>query len=717
MKNIHLVITFTLLIVNCFSTLASEKSIQDSISCQDKYDSLLFEYNENIYNDNNKAIEICKSLVSLAEFCDDLEMQINAHVNMGWAYLEVSDYYNALDQAQKGYVIADKNDLVDWKLSALNLKGGTYSSMNDPKSSFENYEEAMLIAESKNDSSQMSTFYNNIAIAYEEMDDLETASDYYHKALEIFEATDNELDIALSYLNIGDLYTLFGKYDKAKEYQTKAYDIFIQEEDQDLSLFILLVGMAQREYKQGNYDLSKNHIDQALSLPNYKPTLVDLIDVHAVLSDIYYKKGDVGKAYNNLKLVVEYKDSALNSDIISEIQNLQIEAVKENAKTQLDNLKKDNQIKDLELEKSKATQQNYFLFIILISLALAFALFMFYVIKRNSAKLKRRSEIIEIQSKEISLKNEQLEDFNAAMVDSINYAKRLQDAILPNNQLLSQYFNYSYLYLPKDVVSGDFYWFAQPQKDKDKDSSFLFAVADCTGHGVPGAMVSVVCANALNKSVYDEFITQPGKILDRTKELVEKTFTAKKQLRDGMDVSLISIRAKSNDDNPKKKSFIINYAGANNPLWIARPVNFGDQLEVTNVTKSESYITTPIYTSKTSNLFELKPDKQPVSSYEFNHPFETHEVEVSADDVLYLFSDGIQDQFGDVKNYPLGKKLKKNRLKKLLTEQSYQPVEDQIKVLDHFLSDWKEGLAQVDDICIFAIKLKDVKKLEVECDQ
>ncbi|MEX1192568.1 MAG: tetratricopeptide repeat protein, partial [Brumimicrobium sp.] len=714
MKIYYLSIMLIILFFSSFTALAGEKSKSDSISCQDKYDSLLFEYNEYLYNDNNKAIEICKSLISLAKSCDQLDLIVDAHVNMGWAYLEISDYYNALDHAQKGYLTADKNNLVERKLSALNLKGGTYLYMDDPQSSFDHYEQAMLLAEAINDSSSMSTFYNNIAIAYENMDDLESASDYYHKALEIFKATDSKLDVALSYLNIGDLYTIFKKYDKAKDYQTKAYDIFIQEKDQDPTLFVLLVGMSEREYKQENYDLSKKHIDQAISLPNYTPTLNDWVGVFQILSDISHKKGDIDDAYENLKLVVEYKDSAINSDIISEIQKLQIEAVKENAKTQFDNLKKDNQIKDLELEKSKATQQNYFLFIILISLALAFALFMFYVIKKNSAKLKRRSEIIEIQSKEISLKNEQLEDFNAAMVDSINYAKRLQDAILPNNQLLSQYFNYSYLYLPKDVVSGDFYWFAQPQKVKDKDNSFLFAVADCTGHGVPGAMVSVVCANALNKSVYDEFITQPGKILDRTKELVEKTFTAKKQLRDGMDVSLISIRAKSNDDNPKKKSFIINYAGANNPLWIARPVNFGDQLEVTNVTKNESYITTPIYTSKTSNLFELKPDKQPVSSYEFNQPFETHEVEVSADDVLYLFSDGIQDQFGDVKNYPLGKKLKKNRLKKLLTEQSYQPVEDQIKVLDHFLSDWKEGLAQVDDICIFAIKLKDVKKLEVE---
>lgn len=696
--------------MSCFSTFAKDDFISDSIRCQEKYDSILHEYGENIYKDNLKAIEICRSLVSTGKSCNDLEKIVYGHVNMGWAYLEISDYYNALDQAQEAYVIADKNNLISQKLKALNLKGAVYSYMKDPKSSFNHYHEAMLLAESINDSSYMSTFYNNIAIAYEDMGDIETASVYHHKALEIFKAQGIELDIALSNLNIGDLYTYLGKYDKAKEHQKKAYHIYTQKQMEEMNLFLLLVGMAKREHKQGNYDLAKDHIDEALAIPNYTHTLSDLIQAHDVLSNIYAKTENLDKAYENLQLVVKYKDSAINLDIVSDIQKLQIEAVKENAATQLDNLKKDNQIKDLELEKSKATQQNYFLLLILISLALVFALFMFYVIKRNSAKLKRRSEIIESQSKEISLKNEQLEDFNAAMIDSINYAKRLQDAILPNNQLLSQYFNYSYLYLPKDVVSGDFYWFAQPQKEKDKDASFLFAVADCTGHGVPGAMVSVVCANALNKSVYDEFITQPGQILDRTRELVEKTFTSKKQLRDGMDVSLISIRAKSQDDITMKKSFVIKYAGANNPLWIARPINLGDQLEVTNVTKNESYTTTPIYTSKNINLFELKPDKQPVSSYEFNHPFETHEVEVSADDVLYLFSDGIQDQFGDVKNYPLGKKLKKSRLKKLLADQSHQPVEDQIKELDHFLNDWKEGLAQVDDICIFAINLKDVEK-------
>jgi len=712
LKTIHFLAVLILLSFSSFSTLANEKNINDSVSCQKKYDSLLIEYHENLYSDNIKAIEIGKSMVLAAKSCNKQKLLVDAYVNIGWAYLEISDYYNALDYAQKGYVIADKNKLTERKLSALNLKGGTYLYMDDPQSSFDHYEEAMLISEAINDSSNMSTFYNNIAIAYENMDDLESASDYYHKALEIFKATDSKLDLALSYLNIGDLYTIFKKYDKAKEYQTKAYDIFTQEGDQDQKLFVLLIGMSEREYEQGNYDLSKMHIEQAISLPKYKPTFTDWVGVYQILSNISHKKGNIDEAYEHLNLVVEYKDSNINSDIVSEIQKLQIEAVKENAATQLDNLKKDNQIKDLELEKSKATQQNYFLLLILISLALIFALFMFYVIKRNSAKLKRRSEIIQSQSEEISLKNEQLEDFNAAMVDSINYAKRLQEAILPNNQLLSQYFNYSYLYLPKDVVSGDFYWFAQPQKDKAKDASFLFAVADCTGHGVPGAMVSVVCANALNKAVYDEFITQPGKILDRTKELVEKTFTAKKQLRDGMDVTLISIRAKQNNGDTDRKSFVINYAGANNPLWIARPVSLGNELEVTNVTRRESYTSSPIYTSKKSNLFELKPDKQPVSSYEFNHPFETHEVEVSPDDVLYLFSDGIQDQFGDVKNHPLGKKLKKSRLKKLLADQSYRPVEDQIKVLNHFLTNWKEGLTQVDDICIFAINLKDVDRVE-----
>ena len=714
MKTFYLLVTLIFLSISFSSTLANDKNINDSGNCQEEYDSLYNKYLDHLYIDNIEAIEICKSLISVAESCDDLKLIVDAHLNIGWAYLEISDYYNALSHAQKGYVIADKNNLTAEKLYALNLKGGTYSDMKDPQSSFNHYKEGMLLAEEINDSSNMSTFYNNIAIAYENNGDMESASKYYHKALDIFMAKDEELDIGLSYINIGDLNTSFKKYDKAKEYQNKAYDIFIKDDGQNQHLFILLIGMSIREYQQGNYDLSKKHIDEALSLTNYFPTLVDWIDIYQILSDIYYKKGDIDKAYENLALVIEYKDSAINSDIISEIQKLQIEAVKENAATQLDNLKKDNQIKDLELEKSKATQQNYFLFLILISLALVFALFMFYMIKKNSAKLKKRSEIIEKQSKEISLKNEQLEDFNTAMIDSINYAKRLQEAILPNNQLLSQYFNYSYLYLPKDVVSGDFYWFAQPQKDKGLDTSFLFAVADCTGHGVPGAMVSVVCANALNKAVYDEFITQPGKILDRTRELVEKTFTTNKQLRDGMDVSLISIRTKLNNDNPQKKSFIINYAGANNPLWIARPISLGDQLEAKNVTKNESYTTTPIYTSKKSNLFELKPDKQPVSSYEFNHPFETHEVEVSADDVLYLFSDGIQDQFGDIKNYPTGKKLKKYRFKKLLADQSYQPVEDQIKVLDHFLTDWKEGLEQVDDICIFAINLKDVKTLKVE---
>lgn len=221
MKNLHLLVSLVFLSVSPFWTFAKESLVNDSISCQNRYDSLLIEYHENIYTDNIKAIEICKSLVSVAKSCNRLKLLVDAHVDMGWAYLEISDYYNALDQAQKGYVIADKNDLVNQKMHALNLKGGTYSYMNDPQSSFDHYEEAMLLAEEIKDSSYMSTFYNNIAIAYENMDDMQSASDYYFKALEIFKATDSKLDIALSYLNIGDLYTYFEDYDKAKAYQKK----------------------------------------------------------------------------------------------------------------------------------------------------------------------------------------------------------------------------------------------------------------------------------------------------------------------------------------------------------------------------------------------------------------------------------------------------------------------------------------------------------------
>ena len=670
----------------------------------DSLDSVLSEYNS---SNRLRIIDVLTQKVSYVEKCGDDKSKIDTYIQLSVNYLDATDYVSTLQFLQKANKIANKiNDSLS-KISIYNLKGNTFSEINEHHTSISQYQKGVELAEQIQDTFYLAIFYNNIAIAYEGVEDFERAEKYYVKALRYHEILDSKVDIALIYLNIGDLKTQLKAFDLAKKYQFKARNLLHRLEDVEELLFILYIGIAEREIQEKNYITAKEYLDSSLTF-NYHPRLNDWEYFYQLRAESNYNLGHYEKAYEDILKMESFKDSTFNSEVYNEIKSIQISSIKENTQAQLEALKKNNQIKDLELQKDEIAQRNYFLFLIAIGLALALAVFLFFYIRRDSKKLRKRSQVIEDQNKDIALKNEQLENLNQSMINSINYAKRLQNAILPSKEILNEQFSFDSIFLPKDVVSGDFYWYAQPANfDNDE---FLFAVADCTGHGVPGAMVSVVCANALNKVVYDEKIDDPGKILDRTKHHVENTFKTSKQLKDGMDITLIHVRKNKNDNKNSKQTYTLNYAGANNPLWIIRDKNHGSNLTVKNINTSEIVHKNPNYSLDNFHLFDLNPDKQPVGAYEYAKPFQTQQITVLSNDVLYLFSDGIYDQFGNIQKYPNGKKLNKSRLKKLLLENSKIDLKNQIATLNKFFMEWKEGLDQVDDICVFAIQLDKTKK-------
>ena len=244
--------------------------------------------------------------------------------------------------------------------------------------------------------------------------------------------------------------------------------------------------------------------------------------------------------------------------------------------------------------------------------------------------------------------------------DSITYAKRLQDATLPSLLSIKELLPESFvLYKPKDIVAGDFYWMEQV------GDIVLIAAADCTGHGVPGALVSVVCSNALNRTVKEFHITEPGKILDRARELILETFEkSESNVQDGMDISLCYIDKKTNE---------IQSSGAYNSLWY--------------IQKGE--------------MKEIPADKQPIGKYDKPLPFHTHKLSLIKGDSLYLFTDGYADQFGG----PKGKKFKYRQLQELLLTNANSTMEKQKTQLEKTLDEWKDGLEQVDDILMIGIRI------------
>ena len=291
----------------------------------------------------------------------------------------------------------------------------------------------------------------------------------------------------------------------------------------------------------------------------------------------------------------------------------------------------------------------------------AFVLVLTAFLLYSYSQTRKANAALTVKNEEISHQKQIIEEKNRDIVSSIHYAKRLQDAILPGIKVIQSYLPKTFVYYrPKDVVAGDFYWM-----EKVDDIVYL-AAADCTGHGVPGAMVSFVCSNALSKALVEEGVKDVGQLLDRTRELVINRFgKSDHQIKDGMDISLIAINL---------KDMSAQWAGANNPLWIIR--------------------------SDSDEVEEIKANKQPVGKYAQNKPFNTHSVQFNEGDSCYMFSDGFPDQFGGKK----GKKYKSKAFKRFLVSIQSKEMKAQEKALNKEFDRWKADMEQIDDLVVIGVR-------------
>lgn len=285
----------------------------------------------------------------------------------------------------------------------------------------------------------------------------------------------------------------------------------------------------------------------------------------------------------------------------------------------------------------------------------------FSMINKDLTDEKEKLELRVIdRTKEVVKQKETIQEKNKEIVDSITYAKRIQEAFLPTTKLIQEFLPNSFiLYQPKDIVSGDFYWL------ESNNEHVLFAAVDCTGHGVPGALVSIVGHNGLNRAVKEFGLTTPSLILDKLTELIEETFEkSENNLKDGMDIALCCLNKKTNQ---------LQFAGANNPLYL---VSDGE-------------------------LTEIKGDKQPIGSFTDRNPFTNHTLDLKKGDTIYIFSDGFADQFGG----PKGKKYKYKQFRDLIVAIIDKSMPEQKSILENELSSWKGSLEQIDDICIIGVRI------------
>ncbi len=274
---------------------------------------------------------------------------------------------------------------------------------------------------------------------------------------------------------------------------------------------------------------------------------------------------------------------------------------------------------------------------------------------QNNLEYLVRQKTNELNKTLTELKTQTLE-----LTDSISYAKRIQKAILRNPHTIKQILPESFFYYrPKDIIAGDFYLAEQIE------NKIVVAAADCTGHGVPGAIISVICGNAIKRAIRNVGLSDPAKILEKTRDYVIETFIGSDEdIKDGMDIALCVL---------DPITYEVNYSGANISLH---------------------YI-------KENQLIEIKADKQPVGNHIHKLPFTNHTIQLTKNDSIYLFTDGLPDQFGG----PKGKKFKYKKLRELIQSSQSVSMHKQSRIINKIFKEWKGDLAQVDDVCVIGIRL------------
>ena len=610
--------------------------------------------------ENLKALDLETKSLIISQSIQDKKAMGNTLCNLGNVFLEMGNYSDAVDKYTQSIKLGE--ELGDKELVAANLGNIAiiYFSQEDYKKAMEYNSKNLKVAEELNDPYTMSYSYRNIGKIHQVKKEYQKAIYAYTKAFNFSEEAKDEHGMLYCLDYLGTVYHEMKDYEKAQEYFSRSLAIAEKLND--------TYGIAENLDNIGNCYLERKDHKKAIeyclrSLAISKKTQLVLLQRNAAnsLFNAYKQTGNYQQALAMHEFFTNIKDTILSEENRKGVlkKEIQYKFEKQSLADSLAYVQK-QQLNELEhtAQLDKEKNQRYILYG-----GLLCALIIGAVAFRGYQRKKRDNEIISEQKKLVEIQKDIVEMKQKEIIDSISYAKRIQDTILPPTRLLKKWLPESFVfYRPKDIVAGDFYWLGIAGE------RIILVSADCTGHGVPGALVSVVCSNALNRAVKEFGLMKPGAILDKVRELVVEAFNKEEgDVKDGMDISLISMKHGAAGITEAE------WAGANNPLWIIR----GDE------------------------LIEYKADKQPIGQYVDAHPFTTHSISLQKGDLLYLFSDGYQDQFGHIS----GKKFKSAQLRKMLLSIRERSMEDQERIIDQTFREWKGSFEQVDDVCIIGVRL------------
>jgi len=648
----------------------------DKLGAYKTIQSAFFKRYKAISNNCLGIVQSCKGNQTKALDYFNLSLKINEEVgdkkgissslgSIGNVFKDQGNYSRALENYFGALKLTEELKLD--KLSAIHLAniGNAYQALYEYQKSLDYYFKALRLAEKMDDKRGIAIDLGNIGMVYMHLKEYNKALEYYFKSLKMAESMDLKLHIVNILGNIGNMYEKKKEYPKALEFLQKA--LVKAQEIGDKGGMARLKGSIGSIYiEQKKFKDAELFLKDALTLAIEVADLNTIKDQHQSFSTLYHLKNNWELAFKEYQLFISTRDSlfsqentknSLRSELNFEYEKkVTADSVKHISERKI----KDTEISLQQVQLKQEKTKSYALYGGL-ALVLVFAVFM---VNRFRITNKQK-HIIELKEVETQKQKHIIEEKHKEITDSINYAERIQRSFLASDELLKENLNDYFVYFqPKDIVSGDFYWGC-----KLKNSNFALATADSTGHGVPGAIMSILNISCLEQAVEEQKLIEPSEILNHTRikiiERLKKDGSAEGG-KDGMDCSLISF------DFTHKK---LTYAAANNPVWIVR----------------------------SNQLLEFKPDKMPVGKHDKDTiSFTQHSIDIQTGDVVYALTDGFPDQFGG----PKGKKFMYKQVKDLLVSIAQLPMTEQQNILKTALNNWKGTFEQVDDVCVIGVRIQ-----------
>lgn len=658
-----------ILLLSCLDASAQQiaTSLHDSV---DAY----------IFSDPEKALNFSNRELSLSD--PNSKARVCALIDVGTCHYYSDEYDLGRSFLVKALKMAEKIHDKDGKAWALFYTGDLEILEGKYNSAVEHISRAQALFNKTDNSKGKAMCLNGLGAIHLQQQNYEKAMSYFKGALK----HGDRITKGDSYANLSKLYLEMEGYAGAKSSAKNALRLGIQNEDQYVQATAYDV-LGTIELRRSHYQTAENYLKKAISLKLY---LDDQQGLAISYVDLAKAKRAIGQpdsaayfsllAYNiasEIGAKEEIKNAAfLYSKILANnglydsafyYQNqyvqLSTELFNQKASKKMAEMEaaiaiKENNQRILMLEHDKEfTEKTTKLYMTMGTVGILLLLMTVFFIW-NRYRFKKKSH------DKLEVKNAIIEHQNSEILQSIRYAKRLQEAILPEKEQIRSVLPKSFVsYFPKDIVAGDFYWFEKTS------SGYLLACCDCTGHGVPGAMVSIVCSNAMNRAVREMKRTIPGELLDETRQLVVENFNrhaSEGQVKDGMDIGVLAF---SNDLSS------VQFAGAHHALWILRPD--ADDFEI------------------------VKGSKAPVGKFDRYEPFTTHHLSLNPGDRLYLFTDGYADQFGGAE----GKKMKTPTVRQYILSIRHESLVRQQQLLEDFFFQWKGNEDQVDDVCFMGVEI------------